>query len=150
MATLSTVWVQMTGLPTGRLEKPASYSPKSTCGTHCSACGKCLDTKCFFHLSTETVHCYLLLLPVYIGKKVNQPINCVEPTNGRASQPRTRPPNTNIDVMRSPRNVALIRVYGTHMSCAVTKLTCRRCSHASIMSLLEPSFRRSVMCFIYS
>ena len=150
MAALSTVWAQVTGLPIGRSEKPASYPPESTRGTRCFACNKCLNTKRFFHLSTETVHRYLLLLSVYIRKKVNQPVDCVEPINEQTSQPRTRPSSANIDVMGSPRNVAPMRVYGTHMPRAVTKLTCRRCSHAGIMSPLEPSPGRSVVCFIYS
>ena len=77
-------------------------------------------------------------------------IDCVEPINEQTSQPRTRPSSANIDVMGSPRNVAPMRVYGTHMPRAVTKLTCRRCSHAGIMSPLEPPPGGSDVCFIYS
>ena len=141
------------GLPVGRSEKTASYPPEGTRGTPCFACDKCLNIKRFLYLSTETIHRYLLLLSVYIRKKVNPSIDLRrtdQRTNKPTSQPQTRTPRVNIDVMGSPRNVGPMRVYGTHMPRAVTKLTCRRCSHAGIMSPLEPSPGRSVVCFIYS
>jgi hypothetical protein len=130
--------------------KTASYPPEDTRGTPCFACHKCLNIKRFFHLSTETIHRYLLLLSVYIRKKVNQLIDLRRTYQRADSQPQIRTSSVSIDVIGSPRNVEPVRFCGTHMPRAVTKLTCRRCSHAGIMSPLEPSPGRSVVCFIYS
>ena len=144
------VWAQVMHLPAEASKKSASYPREGTHGTRGFACDKCLNTKRFFHLSTEAVHRYLLLLSVYIKKKVNPSIDLRRSYDDRTSRTQTRTSNGNIDVMGSPRNAGPMRVCGTRMPGAVTKLTCRRCSHAGIMSPLEPSPGRSVVCFIYS
>ena len=150
MAALSMVWAQVTGLPTGGLAKPASHPPQ---GTHCAsgfAFGKSLSTKRFFQLSTGDIHRYLLLLSVYIKKKVNPSIDVRRSYQRRANQSQSKTQCVDPSVMAPPRKAGTMRVYGTCVACAVTKLTCRRQAHAGIMSPLEPPPGGSDVCFIYS
>lgn len=108
-----------------------------------------LEPKAIFELSTERARLYLLLLSVYIKKKVNPSIDL------RRSYRRANTPGTSrclqqpADVMGPPRNASPMRVYGTRSRYVVTKLTCRRQSHAGIMSPLEPPGGSDV-CVIYS